>query len=151
MGGKGSGGKPREYPEDIVNMICGWYTEGMTVAEIRAIAPKGYKVQTILQRYLPQRRAAAKRNQAGENNHMWKGDGASYGALHMRVEAAKGKPKLCSQCGATEGRFEWANLTGNYTDIEDYARMCVYCHRAFDAGRRAVTGRNTSMGRGNNV
>lgn len=151
MGGKGSGAKSREYPEEIIDLICGWYTDGLTVAEIRAKAPRGYRVQTILERYLPQRRSAIKRNQVGENNSSWRGDDAGYQALHLRVATARGKPSLCSQCGATQGRFEWANLTGNYADVNDYARMCVYCHRAFDAGRRAATGQRTSPGRGRNV
>ena len=47
-------------------------------------------------------------------------------------------------CAATEGRMEWANLTGEYQDVTDYARMCVSCHRKFDAARRALTGRRTS-------
>ena len=66
MGGIGSGGKPRVYPQEIVDLICGMYRDGMTVAEIRQQAPRGY------------------------------------------------------------------------------ARMCVSCHRKFDAARRALTGRRTS-------
>lgn len=151
MGGKGSGARPREYPQEIVDLICGWYADGMTVAEIRAQAPAGYRVQTILERYLKERRSAIKRDQRGDKNSSWKGDDAGYQALHLRVAAERGKPNLCSQCGATRGRFEWANLTGNYADIEDYARMCVFCHRAFDAGRRSITGQRTSPGRGRNV
>ena len=144
MGGKGSCAKPRVYPQEIVDLICGMYRDGMTVAEIRQQAPQGYRVQTILERYLPERRPAAKRHQTGEANHSWKGDAASYQALHLRVEAARGKPQRCSRCAATEGRMEWANLTGEYQDVTDYARMCVSCHRKFDAARRALTGRRTS-------
>jgi hypothetical protein len=33
-------------------------------------------------------------------------------------------------------RYEWANLTGSYGDPGDYERMCVTCHRRFDAARR---------------
>jgi hypothetical protein len=44
--------------------------------------------------------------------------------------------------------MEWANLTGNYADIDDYERMCVLCHRNFDAARRRATGRRTSPVRG---
>ena len=144
MGGIGSGGKPRVYPQEIVDLICGMYRDGMTVAEISAAAPKGYRVQTILERHLPKRRVAAKRDQAGAANHMWRGDEAGYQALHLRVEAARGKPHECSKCGSTEGRMEWANLTGNYADVDDYARMCVSCHRNFDAARRRLTERRTS-------
>jgi hypothetical protein len=76
---------------------------------------------------------------------MWRGDAAKYQALHIRVEAARGKPQHCSECGATKpGRYEWANLTGDYADVNDYARMCVSCHRRYDAARRAATGERTS-------
>lgn len=149
MGGVGSGKKPREYPEEIVKLITDWYQEGLTVKEIRAIAPKGYKVQNILQRYLPERRSTAKRNQRGEANHMWKGDNAGYQALHLRVDATRGKPMRCDWCDSTgDKRYEWANLTGNYTDVWDFVRLCLPCHRTFDAKRRKETGRKTSIERG---
>lgn len=143
-----NGRKPREYPDEIVQSVCDMYRSGLTIAEIREAAPKGYRVQTILERYLPERRAAAKRDQAGAANHMWRGSEAGYQALHLRVETARGKPQECSQCGSAEGRMEWANLTGDYTDVNDYARMCVFCHRAYDAARRRLTGRRTSPKRG---
>ena len=149
MGGIGSGAKPREYPEEIVKQILQWYAEGLTVAEIKAIAPKGYKVQNILQRYLPERRKAIKRDQRAEKNHMWKGDKAGYQALHFRVEAARGKPMRCDWCESIDDkRYEWANLTGNYTDVWDFVRLCLSCHRTYDSKRRQKTGQRTSMKRG---
>ena len=78
-------------------------------------------------------RIAAKRNQEGEKNHSWKGDNATYAALHYRVISARGKPNKCENCKTTKAkRFEWANLTGKYDDIYDYTRMCVSCHRKYD-------------------
>jgi hypothetical protein len=58
-----------------------------------------------------------------------------------RVGAARGRPSHCSICDTTssETKYEWANLTGNYQDVNDYARMCVTCHRRFDAARRKAT------------
>lgn len=148
MGGTGSGRKPREYPPDVVAQVVEMYQSGMTVAEIRAVAPKGYRVQTILERHLPKRRSAAKRDQAGESNHMWAGDAAGYKALHLRVYAKRGAPQSCTQCGTdAASRYEWANLTGNYQDVNDYQRMCVACHRQFDAARRRATGMRTSPAR----
>jgi hypothetical protein len=135
---------PREYPADVVELVCSLYESGMTVREVAAAAPKGYKVQNILERHLSARRTTARRDQRLEANHSWKGDDASYKALHLRVAEYRGKPSLCSRCGATEGRFEWANLTGDYADINDYERMCVSCHRRFDAARRRATGQPTS-------
>jgi len=149
MGGNGSGAKQREYPQEIIDQITTWYKEGLTVAEIKAIAPPGYRVQTILMRYLPERRSAIKRNQTGAANHMWKGDNAGYQALHLRVDVARGKPMRCDWCdNASNNRYEWANLTGNYVDIYDYVRLCLPCHRTYDAKRRKETGRKTSIERG---
>lgn len=149
MGGKGSGKKPREYPAEIVQQVLAWYAEGLTVAEIIAIAPKGYKVQNILTRHLPERRRAIKRNQFGANNDSWKGDNAGYAALHLRVESARGKPMRCDWCeNADQKRYEWANLTGDYTNIWDYVRLCLSCHRTYDSKRRKQSGLRTSMKRG---
>lgn len=85
-----------------------------------------------------------KRNQFGSNNHSWKGVNATYAAFHHRVENKRGKPHYCSVCGTMERkRYEWANLTGRYDDILDYARMCVSCHRLYDKKRRLDTNKNT--------
>ena len=82
-------------------------------------------------------RIAYKRNQVGENNHSWKGDKATYSALHHRVKKARGNPKICMACGTQEAkRFEWCNLTGRYEDVNDYMRMCVPCHRKYDKNRK---------------
>jgi hypothetical protein len=60
-----------------------------------------------------------------------------YDAHHWRVEQVYGKPQECWKCGTTEDRrYEWANLTGHYEDVQDYARMCVPCHRNYDFARR---------------
>ena len=85
------------------------------------------------------RRRAIKRNQHGSLNAYWKGDNAGYQAFHRRVEAANGKPKKCAVCGNTDSRYyDWANLTGNYSQLTDYKRMCRSCHRRYDASRRGV-------------
>jgi hypothetical protein len=148
MGGKGSGKKPREYPQEIIDLVTTWYAEGLTVAEIKAIAPKGYRIQTILERYVEKRRSKAKRNQRGAANHMWKGDQAGYQALHLRVDSERGKPMRCDWCESQgDNRYEWANLTGDYTNVWDYVRLCLSCHRTYDAKRRKETGRKTSMER----
>jgi hypothetical protein len=40
-------------------------------------------------------------------------------------------------------RYEWANLTGRYDDVKDYARMCISCHRKYDKKRRELTNKPT--------
>ena len=138
MGGKGSGKKPRAYPPEIVALATDLYLNGATVAEVQRELPAGYRAQTILERYLPERRQSIKRNQYGPKNHMWKGDDASYKALHLRVATIRGKPSRCSACDKTEGRFEWASMTGQHADPFDYV------HRRIDAFRRQEIG--TTLG-----
>lgn len=66
----------------------------------------------------------------------WKGNHATYCGFHARVNAKRGRPSQCERCGTTEPRvYHWANLTGNYADPSDYARMCVPCHKRFDMAR----------------
>ena len=144
MGGPGSGRSPRNYPEHIVELATSLYKNGATVREVQAALPRGFRAQTILERHLPHRRAAIKRDQAGPKNHMWKGDNATYQALHLRVGTVRGKPSRCSACEKTEGRFEWANMTGRYEDPFDYVRLCARCHRLIDAFRRQETGTTLS-------
>jgi len=55
---------------------------------------------------------------------------------------------LCQWCETTNGRFEWANLTGDYTNVNDYDRLCVSCHRYYDAARRRLTGMSTMPPKG---
>lgn len=78
-------------------------------------------------------RKAYKRNQNGSNNTQWKGKNATYAALHYRVSAHRGKPSKCDNCGTTKAkRFEWANISGDYDDVNDYIRLCASCHRTMD-------------------
>ncbi len=146
MGGPGSGAKPRNYPPELVEKIRHLYVDcGMTVAEVQSQID-GAKVQNVMARHGIPTRPAVKRNQWGENNTHWRGDDACYSALHDRLYRMFGTPSLCDWCGRDEGRFEWANLTGHYADITDYARLCVTCHRRYDAKRRRETGRPTMGG-----
>lgn len=144
MGGPGSGSKPRDYPTDLVDRIRDLYESGMTIAEVQALTP-GCKVQHVMVRYGIPRRPMAKRDQRGPRNHMWRGDEAGYAALHLRVSTERGTPSFCSWCGRTEGRFEWANISGHYEDVADYERLCVTCHRLYDARRRRETGQPTMI------
>jgi hypothetical protein len=146
--------KPKkEYDPALVERVRDLYEAGHTMREVAELCGVSVKVlQTLMPRHGIARRSTAKRNQRGPANHMWKGDAAGYQALHLRVEAERGKPAYCTRCGVTGGdgptRYEWANLTGDYADVSDYARMCVPCHRGYDADRRRLTGERTSPRRG---
>jgi len=126
------------------------YADGATIREIDTVIGSGYKAQALVERFIAERRPAVPRDQTGERNGSWRGSGASYTALHLRVAAARGKPSRCEQCGtgAPDVRYEWANLTGRYDNVADYERMCVPCHRTYDAARRRLTGERTSPPRG---
>ena len=139
-----SGWRPkpeRQYPRELVEEVKRLYESGHTIREIQDRV-KGAKVQLLMQRWGIPTRKAIPRNQRGSNNAAWKGDSASYSAFHLRVQTERGKPNLCTKCGVSgaDVRYEWANLTGNYHDVGDYERMCVPCHRVFDASRRKAGG-----------
>ena len=112
------------------------YEKGMSQTEIAEFFNTTQKViYNLFKRNNYKCRIPAKRNQWGSNNTSWVGDKAKYATLHQRVESLKGKPKHCEICGTADPnvRYEWANVTGNYYDIEHgYKRMCVKCHRNFD-------------------
>lgn len=53
----------------------------------------------------------------------------SYFALHARVRIARGRPRLCEDCGSTTAKaYDWASVSGKYEDISDYRRLCRACH-----------------------
>lgn len=121
------------------------YEGGMTKAEVAAalnVTPK--VIHNAMKRHGIKVRKAIKRNQRGENNSSWRGSDATYSAMHHRVEVYRGKPSLCEKCGCTEGRFEWANLSGDYSNVQDYSRLCVPCHRQHDSNLRREVGKPLS-------
>jgi len=70
----------------------------------------------------------------------------SYSGCHYRVYSAKGKANYCASCGlnSPSGKYYWANLTGNYHDLNDYMSMCMSCHIKYDFQRRVKSGKKTS-------
>jgi hypothetical protein len=139
-----------EYPAELVEQVRTLYQAGRSMREVAELAGTTVKVlQRLMPRHGIERRRAVKRDQRGPANHMWRGVEAGYQALHLRVEAARGKPKRCAACD-TESQsrtYDWANLTGHYDDPQDYVRLCRHCHRRLDARRRATTGERTSPAR----
>lgn len=141
--------KPRSYPPEIVDLACSMYEAGMTVAEIREVFPRGYRVQTLLERYLPARRPAVKRDQRGPQNASWRGDDLGYSAAHLRVYEARGSASshICVDCG--NQAKDWSYV-GNcprerrdpetgcaYSpDVARYEARCRVCHRAYDLALR---------------
>ena len=71
----------------------------------------------------------------GSKNAMWKGDNASYYALHIWVTQNKGRPNKCVDCGTTSDKreIEWSNIDHKYRrNLDDYVGRCVPCHRRYD-------------------
>lgn len=111
------------------------YMAGWSQSEVaRHFGLRQQTLQKAFRRHGIQSRANTPRIRQGAEHPSWKGDDVGYAALHKRVETARGTPKACSVCGATDPDrvYDWANLTGNYHDAQDYARMCRSCHSAFD-------------------
>ena len=141
-------GRPQiRYPAELVDQVRALYESGSTQDEVAIELGVSQKVVwRLMERHGIERRPAIPRNQSGPSNPSWKGNDANYQALHLRVEIARGKPKCCSCCDTTDPnvKYEWANLSGRYTELTDYARLCVLCHRRLDAARRESTGQLTS-------
>lgn len=129
--------KPRPPKRDdpiLVGTVQWLYEGGYTQTEIAAELGLTQRVIfNIMRRNGIAARKAAPRDQSGENNNNWRGDEAGYQALHKRLYALHGKPDRCTVCGTTTAAvFDYANLTGNYADPDDYAAMCRSCHARHD-------------------
>jgi hypothetical protein len=130
----GRGAQPKTYPSEMVLRVAELYSNGSTQSEVASTLGVSQKVVwNLMRRHQIDRRVAAKRNQRGANNHAWKAGAAKYAAMHLRVAQERGAPSLCEHCGTTESaRFEWASLTKNYADMNDYVRLCCSCHHKMD-------------------
>ena len=120
-----------EIDLDILNSLYDSGSSQIEIAEALGVSQKS--IFKAMRRNEIPARVAAKRNQLGPNNDSWKGDKAGYSAFHRRLYALHGKPTKCSQCGTEESdNYDYANLTGNYSDTSDYAPMCRSCHWKLD-------------------
>lgn len=110
------------------------YAAGATQSEIAtALGTTQRVVFNVMRRNSIAARVAAKRDQFGDRNHLWKGDEASLYAFHRRLYSRFGKPSCCSVCGTSDSsHYDYANLSGRYEDLSDYAAMCRSCHWKYD-------------------
>ena len=74
---------------------------------------------------------------SGTNNNKWKGDDASYYAIHIWISNHFGKASdyACSFCEKTGGskQMQWANLDHKYSrNKKDWVVLCVKCHCNYD-------------------
>jgi hypothetical protein len=136
------GALPKTYDASLVESVRGLYASGYTQAEIaHSLSITQKVVWRLMRRHGINARVAAKRDRRGAKNSLWKGDLAGYAAMHLRVASVRGTPSICEDCGTTTAkRYEWANLTGHYEDVNDYRRLCVSCHKRFDGIVRNLRG-----------
>lgn len=119
-----------DHKSEIENL---YYNSFKTQEEIGNIFQVSQKViWGFMKRHGIKARIAAKRDQRGEKNSAWKGDSVSYKGAHDRVRSVRGNPTKCIKCNTTEGKLEWASISKQYHDPNDYQAMCVPCHRNHD-------------------
>lgn len=79
----------------------------------------------------------------GSAHFAWKGNKASYRALHYWLRRQLGKPTKCIKCNKESNKpriIQWANIDGKYRRISsDYIPMCCSCHKLHDLNIRAMT------------
>lgn len=128
--------RPRKpLPDGFVERVRSLYDGGMTQGEIAVkLGVTQQMVWITMRRNGIPARPAVVRDQRGPKNRQWKGDAASYSAAHTRVAKVRGKPSRCEECGTTDPakQYEWASISRNYTDVNDYRRLCGSCHKRAD-------------------
>jgi len=136
------GSKPKVYPSDFVMDVARLYAKGLTQHEVAAkLGTSQHVIWRAMLRHGISARPAIKRDQSGHKNSSWRGEAVSYSGAHLRVAAVRGKPAICEECGRSgPGQFDWANLSGQFHDVNDYKRLCRSCHWKMDGKIRNITG-----------
>lgn len=71
----------------------------------------------------------------GSHNLLWKGDNASYSAIHHFLKRNFPKSGECDECGKI-AKTQYALIHGrSYSrEREDYRELCPRCHMQYDHG-----------------
>lgn len=82
------------------------------------------------------------KSNTGDKKNSWKGDNVGYSGLHKWVTKHLGQPKYCAYCQTTIAKkYQWANISHAYKrDLDDWIRLCVKCHMAYDRGKITLNG-----------
>lgn len=81
---------------------------------------------------------AQKLNSEGRYN--WQREHPSYNAVHAWIRRKRGSLQTCWNCDNPKGRFEWANISGEYKrDFADFVRLCSSCHNLYDNNKIILT------------
>lgn len=68
-----------------------------------------------------------------EEHPQWKGDNASYSAIHMHVRKYHPQPKSCMDCNTVTMKLDLACVTGICDrDFKNYRYLCRPCHAKID-------------------
>lgn len=89
----------------------------------------------------PETRAKLAAANSGEKNYGWRGNDASYRALHGWLCQHYPKTGICEECGEKKAKTHYALIHGRaYSrNREDYRELCVGCHMRYDLGGRTVS------------
>lgn len=84
-----------------------------------------------------QNRKIKENGKYGEENNMWKGNFASYNAMHLWVIRHNGNAAECVDVAISnlpcKGPFEWSNIDHKYRrNLDDYSGRCTRHHRIYD-------------------
>lgn len=72
---------------------------------------------------------------SGSANPKWAGDDVQYGGLHQRLYHERGNAAdyLCThEDQSCYGRMQWANISHEYRDVQDFMPLCQSHHRRYD-------------------
>lgn|SRR3990167_3010704 len=76
----------------------------------------------------------------------FKGRMSDYWKLHRWIASKYGKAIHCENDPTHKGRFEWANISGEYRqDISDYKQLCKSCHTRMDRGNKCLKGHELTV------
>lgn len=82
------------------------------------------------------------KNQWGEKNPAWKGNGLSYGGIHARMKGLITKTENCEMCKKEKAR-DLANKSGKYLlKISDWQWLCRKCHMNSDGRMKKLMKNN---------
>lgn len=78
---------------------------------------------------------------SGDKQGGWKGDDASYRALHGYICAHHPKTGTCEECGQAAERTQYALIHGRtYSrNRSDYRELCSPCHVRYDRGGKRLS------------
>lgn len=111
----GNSKRPYQWQVCPVCGVDGWFLKGTTYCSV----------------------SCAKKVNAKGRERRFIGTTTEYDKLHRHVREQRGSANKCGN-GCESSRYQWANLTGDYDNVQDYIMMCEPCHIRFDRWRVAV-------------